>query len=355
MPEVLISSPLCSDTDQVILPNYNPIQLNKLEKEILLVWLKVHGFQKDRDKIEMCGQNWVHTQCDEGHSKYVEMHCKSDFCPKCGQTGSAAHKRRSTRAMGRLIGLGVLGYAVFTLPEEVSNSESSVEALKHLSKKAWEIIQRNHETVGGMVRTHLMGNDDEKLHIHFNVLFPINNKHGIGKVPQDVLDKDNKEWTDVVNKYFKLDRKVTNMFYKFAYQVGRQIHQVKYVVRPIVTTTKFLNLSDENKHYVLSLKGWHNTRWFGKLSNSQYKKYLLSQGIDPTKNEEKDAALSTKCPVCNGKFRYIGVVHHSDLPRYDLRYADKGVMVDFAIHSALKDRAAPFPALGFNFLANSEK
>ncbi len=171
MPEALISPPLCSHTAQVPQVDTTPIYFNYLEKLLTTSWLRASGYEDVSYRIENCGTSYVHLRCSNGHEKYTRLHCKQDFCPDCGQNWSGPHKRRAVRAMDRLIWGPVVGYMIFTLPEEVSRSRPSKEALKYLSKKAWEITKRYFNTDGGMVRTHLMGEKGDKLHIHFNVLF----------------------------------------------------------------------------------------------------------------------------------------------------------------------------------------
>jgi len=335
MPEMTESSLLCSDTAQVPVSDLNPIQTRNLDLWITSAWLKTNGYGDIASRMENCGTSFAHLKCSQGHDKYVRLHCKQDFCPKCGQKWSGPHKRRATRAMDRLIWGNVVGYMIYTLPEEVSAQRPDKTALSYLSKKAWEITKSNFDTDGAMVRTHLMGEESAKLHIHFNVLFPLRSSKGLGKVPQEVLNKVRQEWGDVINGFFELNHKQMNSYYNFVWEFGKKIHKVKYVMRAIVTTRKFVGLSSEDKHYVLSLKGWHNTRWFGKLANSQYKKYLKAQGIKHIPYSEKDVGLSHHCPICKTKFKFVDIVHEQNLPRLELRMTDKDTFIDLAMHSFL--------------------
>ena len=342
MPEVAEKPLLCTHTAQV--PNFelNPIAIKDLSLWITSIWLDTNGYTTISDKLKSCGSTFAHFRCADGHEKYVRLRCKMDYCPKCGKKWSAAHKRRAVRAMDRLLYGPVVGYMIFTLPEEISSQQPDRDTLSALSKKAWEIVKRNFDTEGGMVRTHLMGEKNEKLHIHFNVLFPLRKNNDIGKVSKEKLATVRKEWTDFVNGYFELGHKHINSFYTFVWEYGKRIHKVKYVMRPIVTGAKFLSLTAEDKHYVLSLRGWHNTRWFGKLANSQYKKYLKEQGIDYSLRQEQDIGLSKRCPICKNKFKFVEMTHKSLVPRGQLRCIDSDVLVDFALHSYLTNNSPCF-------------
>lgn len=335
MPETVVSSPLCSDTVQVPLSIQNTQKEQESTRQLLVRWLKAYNYEDEAYRIGACGTTFIHLRCQDNHEKYVRMHCNHDYCPTCGTKWSAAHKKRATRAMDRLVYLKLLGYMVFTLPDHFMAQWPDKEALKYLSKEVWNLVKRHFETGGAMVRTHLMGEKGDKLHIHFNVLFDITQKDGIGEVPKETLIQIRKEWTDVVNKWSGLKLENTNVWYNFFDKLGQKIHKVKYILRPIVTSEKFLKLSPDNKEYVLSLKGWHNTRWFGKLANSQYKKYLKAQGVPSDWWENKDIGISKRCPICKNKFKRVSIIDADKLPRDGFRRIDNDILVDFALFSYL--------------------
>ena len=302
---------LCTTYVQVPDLSLNPIQEKRLYKHQLALWLDDNGHSAESYRLRNCGLNFVHLKCSNGHEKYARMHCGQELCPTCGKKGSRLHKKRTVRALDRLMWASVLGYMVFTLPEKVSLGRPDLDTLKLLSKKAWEIVRSNFDTDGGLVRTHLTGERLGKLHIHMNVLFPITNRAGLGAVPKETLDRLRGEWTSFVNKQFKTTCSDTNVFYSFVTSKRKMRHKIKYVVRPVVDYFQFYTLSTEDRHYVLSLYNWHNSRWFGKLANCEYKKYLISKGINPHHHEEKDPHLSRVCPVCGERYRYIDIVYLS--------------------------------------------
>jgi len=192
-----------------------------------------------------------------------------------------------------------------------------------------------------MARTHFMGEENEHLHIHINVLFPLIATNGKGEVPQDTLTAVRESWTKTINKTFNLKNKTTNVFYKFATSQIKMRHKIKYVCRPVVFAEKFLSLSNEAKHWYMSLAGWHNTRWYGQLANCKYKNYLKGRGIDYKANQEKDLATSKKCPVCNEPYKYHGIVDVEEIPKNQFRQYEKDIWVDLETFFALKNKASP--------------
>jgi len=331
------SSYLCSDTAQVHQDLLKYPQIKDLLKDVLIDWLDQNGHKNTAESVRTCGHKWTHSICSFGHHKYARTHCKQDFCPTCGKTWSATHKKRVMRAMDRLLWAPVLGYMVFTLPKEVSENMPAKDTLSKLERKTWQLVKANFSTPGGMARTHFMGEQPGVLHIHINVLFPITGTDGTGKVPQATLDNIRQHWTTFVNNLFGLECKATNVFYKFAFQEWRKIHNIKYVLRPIVTFKKFLSLAYKDRHGVLSLKGWHNTRWYGELCNSRHKKYLMSKGINPTAHQDADIHTTNKCPVCGTLYRFKEVIHERYLPRGQLRILDDDTWVDLETYAHLKD------------------
>lgn len=313
----------------------------ELRKEGVIDWLFQNGYQEEALKIGSCGTQVVQLECSDGHKKLVRMTCHREFCFRCGMTNSLAHKKRYHRVLDRLLWSEILGYVVFTFPKEVSDSMPDRLLLGTMEKETSRIIKENFNAPGHMVRFHLMGNKVGDLHIHINVLFPITETNGKGEVPQEVLNNVRQEWTNYLNVTFSLANKTTNVFYKFAVDEIQKRHIASYVTRPIITSTKFLSLSDSARHYVLSLQGWHNTRWFGKLSNCKYKEFLESRGIDHEKSLNEDVALSKVCPVCHQRFRFMGTADIRDVLEEDYRKPTNDVWVDRAIFEALNPSGSP--------------
>ena len=322
---------------QVDLPILNPHEDKALQLKEVTQWLFSHGHSDIASKLLSCGHSFTRLRDKNGHEKYGRMACKKEVCPRCGRKGSRVHKTRVIRAKDRLMWAPVLGYYVFTLPEQISAMRLPREILNRLEKESCDIVYRHFKSEGSMARIHLADNKIGRLRIHINVLFPITGTNGIGRVENIIINAVRKEWTDFINKFFCLNIEEADANYSFATIRAKKAHMIKYVMRPIIDAFMFMTLSDEDKEYIISLGRWHNTRWFGKLSNALYKKYLLSKGIDPTKHLKEDVYLSNICPICNEKFRFIDIVSRSDLPLHRLRFVDNDTAVDFEIFAKLKE------------------
>jgi len=334
--ELDLSAPqgaLCSTYAQVTPKTYNRLKVKELCKEDVVDWLSSAGFGPLSGRIASCGTSFVHLRDSKGHEKYARLRCKNDLCPTCGAKHSAIHMRRVRRATTRLLWNGLLGYFVFTIPATISESRPSKETINDLTKKAWEIVKKEFETPGGLARIHMMGEQPEKLRMHINFLFPLLTADNRGMVPKEKIERVRDLWTETLNTFFKLDLKESNFKYGFADKTGKKLNKIKYVLRTVVTAEKFLTLSDDDRRYLLSLRKGHNTRWYGDLSNSRYKKYLMDRGIDVEKIEnEIDGMLS---PITGEKYHFVEIVSEKDLPLRKLRWIDLDTLVDFATFATL--------------------
>jgi hypothetical protein len=350
------TAPLCSLYAQVTPLTYNPHKVRELCKENVVDWLYDNGYGKLSNRISSCGLSFMHLSDSKNHEKYARLRCKNEFCPSCGAQNSALHKKRVRRASLRLLWNGLLGYFVFTIPKEISESRPSKEVIENLTKEAWDIVKKNFDTPGGLSRIHLMGDEPGKLHVHINFLYPLLNEDKKGMISKDKIALVRNEWKKVLNKLFNLELTDANFYYSFADKLGKKIHKIKYVLRPVVTSSKFLTLSDEDRKYVLSFSGcqsrscydkatckdnpcyekrFHGTRWHGDLSNSKYKNYLKERDIDVDKIEAEIEGLLS--PVTGEKYHIVkldngrpDIVRQEDLPLHELRWLDNDTLVDQA-------------------------
>lgn len=333
------STALCSYYAQVERKRYNPHYVRELCKEDVVAWLSENGYEKTAGRITTCGTSFMQLGTPKNEGKYARLRCKNELCPICGAKDSGLHKRRVRRASLRLLWNGLLGYFVFTIPSKVSNSQPDRKLLEELTKEAWEIVKKNFDTAGGLSRVHMMGEDPGKLHIHINFCFPLLNENNMGLVSEEVLKNVRMAWTEVLNKMFNLNivSGKSNFKYKFADVIGMKINKIKYTLRPIVTADKFVTLKDEDKHYIMSFKGWHNTRWHGDLRNNKYRKYLTEKGIDVKKIEADIEGILSPLgeryrPIRDkrGKIKIISEQELLESPfiRRNYRWVDNDTLVD---------------------------
>lgn len=283
---------------------------DEAKKEVLIDWFdcqsmvttdlkRIKKYTNLAYNLVTCGKNITHNKCSKNHHRLSRIRCMNEFCPDCGKKDSGLHRRRIRRAKDRLLWRPTLGYAVFTLPRDLSNALLPGKTITKLTKKTWQLVKKYFDTPGACVYPHYMGDKKEGFHLHFNVLFPLSITRGL--VSQKVLTAMRNKWTAFINKEFNLTLDETDVHYDFAPTLIEQAHRIKYVFRPIVTMNRFLSLSDEQRLYYVGLRGRHNVRWYGKLANNVWRKYFESMNIEIPEDEEKT------CPVCKEPWEHQGI------------------------------------------------
>lgn len=332
---VLPENPLCTKNYQVPEHTDFPGTSDDLGKKSFSDWLKSNGYWEDSTKLDECSLTVEHWQCDKGHDFYFRKYCGREYCPICGAKDSYYHARRVTRAAEHFIWAVTWGNLTFTMPKVISESRLSKEQLRKLQKMAWEVTERILAPDGASVTVHLLGEKKGELHVHFEVLFMRTGCFNKGMIPKPRLKAIKKVWTLLLNKEFKMQIPSTDVRYSFAATSPRKWHKLNYILRPICTEEKMLELSDENKHYILGLKGYHRTRWFGELSNSKVKAYLRKHWA-PMKLRETPLIERRVCPICKTKLHYQDRLFISDIPKSQVVQYNDDIWMDRQVDAFLR-------------------
>lgn len=334
-PLVLPESSLCSTHYQVTEPPGIPGTSEILGKKRFEDWLFSAGYTEDGEKLASCSLTVEHWTCDNGHDFYFRKYCGREYCPICGAKDSYYHNRRVMRAADHFIWAVTWGNLTFTMPKEVSERRLEKTQLRKLQDLAWQVTQRILKVEGAGVTVHLLGREGQGLHAHFEVLF-----HRIGCFNKGIISKPKlkaikKVWALLLNKEFSLDLKTTDVRYSFAATGPRKWHKLSYIHRPICTEEAMLRLNDEDKKYILSLKGYHRTRWFGVLSNSQVKEFLKKHWA-PATLRETPLIEKRICPMCKTKLRYQDRMFIDQIPKTQVVRYNNDIWMDRAVDAFLR-------------------
>jgi len=170
------------------------------------------------------------------------------------------------------------GNLTYTMPKEISNRRLDKGQLRKLQKLAWEITRDIFGVEGAEVVVHLLGDHSEGLHVHFEVLFMRIGVFNRGVVPPEQIAQVKAEWAKALNTEFGGSLETTDIRYSFAATHPRKWHKLQYIHRAICTEEKMMELSDDDKKYILGLKGYHRTRWFGVLANKNIHEFKRNTG-----------------------------------------------------------------------------
>lgn len=290
-------------------------------------WLYSNGYPEDGEKLTRCANMISHYACPAGHNFYYRQFCGREYCPICGAKDSYYHKRRVSRAAEHFLWESPWGNLVYTMPKHISESHLSKRYLRILQKAVWEITRDNFGIEGVSVTIHLLGRAEKGLHVHFEVLFCLTRTGGKGLVPQIVIEKTKKAWRNKLNEIFKLDLDKVDVRYSFAASKPKKWHKLNYIHRSVCTEDAMLKLSDDDKRYILSLKGFHRNRYFGAMAGRNLHKWLRKYWA-PLRIREIPAIERRVCPICKVRLRYQGRLWITDIPYSQVEQYNDSIWVD---------------------------
>jgi len=328
-----------------VVPAAPPPDSPELQRESMVQWFN------DRDRVSIasrllsCGLTFLHVKCAFGHERYHRLHCSLDYCPTCGQKGSRVHKRRTVRAKDRLMCAHVLGYLVLTLPSEIYALHLTQKQLSALMRKAWRIVEKYFNGPGGLVYPHFTGNTLGHFQMHINVLFPVIGTDGRGRCDPSTMEAAAKEWGFYLNQQYRLHIKKAIIHYGFSTTKKEKAHKIRYVLRSTFTADAFLMASDADREYYLSLSRFHKARWYGTLSNSKWKKYLIDNGVSPHSYTDGDPHESNNCPIDGTRFKKVDFVSECDIPKDQCRRVDNDLFQDLELAAHEKSGAPNAPPI----------
>lgn len=304
-------------------------------------WLNEHGHDGEAQAVAVCGTktNAVDLRCLAEHRYAKQIFCGRQYCPRCGEEDSVIHQQRYSRSWDRLMWAPALGKIVLTVPEELRDDFKSIDKLGKLHKAGWACvkevwerdivkedgeIEKGIDIGGSMTTVHFFGDEDEKgdrydkFHPHVNVTFPLCSEEKL-MVSMERLEALRGKWYDMMEeltgKKISLTedgRKRENAWYGFSATEAHKAHWLKYALRPTVGAERFRRLDDDMREFIVtSLVGFHNVRWYGKLSNRTFPKYKRDY-LENTpfyqeflsKKQEKPVVRDFKyCPICHGQLK----------------------------------------------------
>ena len=303
---------------------------DKIDKNSFSDWLKANGYWEDSTKLDECSLSVEHWTCDNGHDFYFRKYCGREYCPICGAKNSYYHNRRTMRAAEHFIWALTWGNLTFTMPKEISARHLEKTELRKLQNLAWEVSRDVFGLEGAGVTVHLLGREGEGLHVHFEVLFHMIGCFGKGKVEPEKIERVKTLWAEKLNKEFGLKLATTSVHYSFAATHPRKWHKLNYIQRPICTEDAMLRLEDNDKKYVLSLKGYHRTRWFGVMANSKLHTFLKKHWA-PVTLRETPLIEKRICPMCKTKLRYVDRMFISEIPKSQVIQYNQDIWMDKAV------------------------
>ena len=233
------------------------------------------------------GVGWfVSGECQNGHRFAKELVCSKEWCSVCGEDGSVAHLRRFARWLPKVQQLGVMGYFVFTIPQELRSEYRAKKALSKLGHQVQELLKAFGYS-RGLRRWHWFGDKSTKYHPHLNVLVDG------GWMSPKKLKAINRAYASLVGAA------VIDIKYRYRLSPGKMVHTLKYVTRSTFRDYAWdIELALELRNF-RNMVTWGRGKWDSELSWSldelSGKAEAEVEGLDI---EAIEALVEKRCPVC---------------------------------------------------------
>jgi rRNA maturation protein Nop10 len=239
------------------------------------------------------GVGWfIAGECQNGHRFAKELVCGKEWCGVCGEDGSVAHLRRFARWLPKVQQLGVMGYFVFTIPQELRSKYRAKKALSKLGHQVQELLKAFGYS-RGLRRWHWFGDKSTKWHPHLNCLVDG------GFVSPAKLDAIKRGYASL------LGADVVDVNYRYRLSPGKMVHSLKYVTRSTFRDYAW------DLEMALELRGfrnmvvWGRGQWDGEAAWS-----LADLGgearaeVEDLDIEAIEALAEKRCPVCGERIEW---------------------------------------------------
>ena len=233
------------------------------------------------------GFQWfIPGECQNGHRFAKTLVCGKEFCSVCGEDGSVAHLRRFVRWLPKTQQFEVMGYFVFTIPEELRSKYRTKKALSKLGHQVQELLKAFGYS-RGLRRWHWFGDKSTKWHPHLNCLVDG------GFVSPARLDAIKRGYASL------LGADVVDVNYRYRLSPGKMVHSLKYVTR---STFRDYELDLE---MALELRGFRNMVVWGRGKWDDQPSWSLDElsgearaEVERLDIEAIEALVEKRCPVC---------------------------------------------------------
>lgn len=233
------------------------------------------------------GVGWfVSGECENGHRFAKTLVCQKEWCSVCGEDGSVAHSRRWLRWLPKAQQFEVMGYFVFTIPQELRAKYRTKKALSGLGHRVQELL-KGFGYSRGLRRWHWFGDKSAKYHPHLNCLVDG------GFVSAAKLDAIKRGYASL------LGADVVDVNYRYRLSAGKMVHSLRYVCR---ATFRDYNW---DLPMALELRGFRNMVVWGRGQWDSEPSWSLDELSGKAKAEVEgfdvqaiESLGSGVCPVC---------------------------------------------------------
>lgn len=326
-------------------------QFKDIEGEILLILNSMStpgGYRKNEVlpsvleeffKKDACLKMSVHMEGAVSGDSYLHpIKCGKWWCPRCGTYHGGKkgliQRDRQQAVYARLNGgnhiltpedyrnfienvikkITVIQY-VLTVPEDERVRFKSKLGINQLLGSARRLIEKIHPGAGMIAYVHLYGDKSTKFNPHVNVHVIL--KGSVRVIPEDgdlSLDRLKKGWVNALRGHGCQIEGVQGVDIHKSFIDGSArgkkpgyiqiLHRIKYMTKPIdqkyLETWKKSNDYEEIRFTVSELKGYRYLRYWGALSNSKYKEFIIEPDGEEKMNKKDMEKLAGEPLIYRG-------------------------------------------------------
>lgn len=315
-------------------------------------------------KSKLCMSVMSQMVGEETGDHYLKrIHCGKQWCKLCGDRRNTMgkllvghiHKRRKKAVFARLnagyeicdkedfaVLKGTLSKCtqlqyVFTVPVSQRSLFFSKAGLNRLANAAKRCIEEIHFDKGAMCFIHVVGDTSDQFHPHINVhVYESKNykvlpeKIGNSRPEDRLLKRIKRHWSrSLIGLGCKLEKDDKGNFcvdvhksFVTSDKPLRMLHRIKYMTKPIEVSVFDRWRATGNREMlnfaVRELKGFRYIRYWGSLSNSNYRQWFDDVNSDNYTAQEIDEMkknLKTKEERIVGEKLIKGTVVHMNIER----------------------------------------
>lgn len=260
-----------------------------------------------------------------------KIDCRKAYCPDCGGAGGKIHKNRMHSVFNRVdVEKYNLRQFVFTIPEEIREKLKSRENLNKLigyTKQTIEKyfgnpvldkkghVKKYQLNKGVIMYLHIFGDNDDNFKPHVNIHI-LEDKNQKLVIEESTLNSIKKYWHKKLKNF---DETLVNVdvHYSFRNTKPKKLHAIKYMTKSW-GVKQFENQTEEMKKFLVNdLSGFQYLRYWGSLSNCNYK--------DEYNIKEEKITCESKC---GEKLLVLGISSFNELSwKNRMIYVDDGFYI----------------------------
>lgn len=232
------------------------------------------GLDGEAKAVRTCGRWRTAYRCGwTGNLLSRQARCGRQVCPDCGQPGGDAHRRRVSRAMGRVGWFRQGAYLVLTVPPELRPALLDREALNRAIKAAGALVEAELAPAwGAMVSVHYFG---DRRRLRYAPTVEVVLPGPWRTLRRATLHRLRVAWREALARAARRPAgRLPVVHYSYRPSPEKWRHTIRYVLRPTVSAPRWIDLEGADRETARAVakltRRAHQTRYYGALGHRRW-------------------------------------------------------------------------------------